>query len=726
MRMHRSKRLKPSLKTKRGTSKRDAVKSCFDESEAKVFVAKYSTLPKDLALRIYTSRLIGKDPDLVLHGGGNTSVKLRMKNIVGEEQDVLYVKGSGVDLATIGPDGFVGLDLNFLRKLRNLESLSDEEMENQLQIHKISALSPDPSVEALLHAFLPHKYVDHTHADSILVLTNQRYAEDLVREALGPRVAVLPYIMSGLPLAKEVVEQYERDTQVEAIVILNHGIFTFGDDTRTSYEGMISYVSKADIYIDKKIKGKTLMTPRKDLTPPKDFASSAARVAQAIRGTCAHRVSNEKLRRFYTVIRNIPDLVEASLSKEAKEICDSGVLTPDHVIWTKNRSVYIEGIPGNDDELRRIVMESVNHYKADYDQYFEVQVKAKEIKREKLDPYPRIFFIAGVGLVALGLTRKGARITADIAEHTIRTKVRTRGLGEYLPISDSHVFDIEYWSLQQKKLDRASPLPLQGQVAIITGAGGTIGYGIADRLLAAGAVVVISDIDEPRLEKVHSILASKYDKSQIESIVFDVTNYESVENAFREISLRLGGLDIVVPNAGIAYVAKIEDLDPKKFDELIAVNLKGTFNVIKASVSIFKRQGTGGNIVVISSKNVFDPGASFGAYSASKAGAHQIAKIAALELAELGVRVNMINPDAVFGDEEVSSKLWEIVGPERMKSRGLDPEGLREYYRQRNLLKARVLAEHVGNVVVFFASEQTPTTGATIPVDGGIPAAFPR
>ncbi|MEE8480027.1 MAG: SDR family NAD(P)-dependent oxidoreductase, partial [Desulfobacterales bacterium] len=218
----------------------------------------------------------------------------------------------------------------------------------------------------------------------------------------------------------------------------------------------------------------------------------------------------------------------------------------------------------------------------------------------------------------------------------------------------------------------------------------------------------------------------KYSESQVESIVFDVTNYPSVEKAFVEISRRLGGIDIVVPNAGIAHVAKIEDLDPEKLDQVIAVNLKGTFTVIKASVPIFRRQGTGGNIVVISSKNVFDPGAAFGAYSASKAGAHQISKIAAMELAELGVRVNMVNPDAVFGDEKVCSKLWELVGPERMKSRGLDADGLREYYCERSLLKVHILAEHVGNAVVFFASDLTPTTGATLPVDGGNPAAFPR
>jgi NAD(P)-dependent dehydrogenase (short-subunit alcohol dehydrogenase family) len=432
------------------------------------------------------------------------------------------------------------------------------------------------------------------------------------------------------------------------------------------------------------------------------------------------------MRRFYAEIRDGDKMRKVSLAREMKEICQSGVLTPDHILWTKNRAVYIEDIPEDDIPLRQTVEKCVNEFKVSYEKYFKSQVAEKKVTCEPLDPYPRIFLVKGVGLVALGFTRKAAQIGADIAEHAIQAKLLAMTLGKYVPISDSHMFDMEYWSLQQKKLGRTSPDLLQGQVALITGGGGAVGLGIADRLLAHGAAVVISDIDETRLQKVYSILAAKYGEGRLEKICFDVTDYAAVEQAFAETSRWLGGLDLLVPNAGIAHVAKIEDLDPARLDQVMAVNLKGTFNVIKASIPIFKRQGTGGNIVAVSSKNVFDPGAAFGAYSASKAAVHQISKIAALELAELGVRVNLINPDAIFGDAEVSSKLWELVGPERMRSRGLDPEGLKEYYRQRNLLKVQVLAEHVGNAVVFFASEQTPTTGATLPVDGGIPAAFPR
>jgi len=701
--------------------------SAFSETAAKEFVEHYPDIPEELALRIYTSRLIGGNAHLVLHGGGNTSVKLNQRNIFKENQEILYVKGSGVDLASIEPQGYSGLDISFLRKLRNLNSLSDEEMENQLEIRKVKSSSPNPSVEALLHAFLPHKYIDHTHADSVLILTNLKHGKSLIKKALGSKVAVLPYTSSGLPLAQEVVSRYEKDTDIEAIVILNHGIFTFSEDARTSYERMIDYVNRAESFVKKELRGKTLMTPRTDIASFKNMETVTARVAQTVRGVCAHQASDGSLRRFYVETRNEPDLLKISLSREAKTICASGVLTPDHAIRTKNKMVYVESVQENDNDLKDIIKRNVESFKQHYHHYFHEQQNNKGLDRKELDPYPPVLLIAGLGLISLGFTRKDARIAADIAEHTVRAKLNAGVLGEYIPIFDSHIFDMEYWNLQQRKLHLSSSTPLlQGQVAVITGGGGAIGFGIADRLLATGAVVVLSDVDEPRLQKARSILVEKYSESQVEIITFDVTNYPSVEKAFDKISRRLGGIDIVIPNAGIAHVARIEDLDPDKLDNVIAVNLKGTFNTIKASIPVFKRQGTGGNIVVISSKNVFDPGAAFGAYSASKAGAHQISKIAAMELAELGVRVNMINPDAVFGDEEISSKLWDLIGPDRMKCRGLDCQGLKEYYRDRNLLKASVLAEHVGNAVVFFASNQTPTTGASLPVDGGIPSAFPR
>ncbi len=547
-----------------------------------------------------------------------------------------------------------------------------------------------------------------------------------MKEALGTKIAVLPYIMSGLPLAKAVIEQYEKTPDIDGIVIINHGIFTFAEDAGTSYEKMIAYVTGAEAYIEGQIQDRPLMTPRKDLSRPVNPESALARCVQVIRGACAHPGNDGKLRRFYAEARSDSDLTDISLSKEALEICRSGVLTPDHAIRTKNIMAYVESVPEDDEDLKKIINHAVDIFKDDYHRYFHENATVRGTDQSLSDPFPLLFFVGGLGLIALGTTRNAARIAADIGEHGIRAKLRANALGAYIPISDDHIFDMEYWSLQQKKLSNSPPPRLQGQVAVITGGGGAIGFGIAKQLLAAGAAVVISDIDKDRLETAYSILTLEYEKSLIERIIFDVTDYKSVEKAYEEIACKFGGIDIVVPNAGIAHVAKIEDLEPEKLDQVIAVNLKGTFTVIKASIPIFRRQGTGGNIVMISTKNVFDPGAAFGAYSASKAGAHQLSKIAALELAEMGVRVNMVNPDAVFGDEKVCSGLWELVGPDRMKSRGLDPEGLQEYYCQRSLLKQRVLAEHVGNAVVFFASDLTPTTRAALPVDGGNSAAFPR
>jgi rhamnose utilization protein RhaD (predicted bifunctional aldolase and dehydrogenase)/NAD(P)-dependent dehydrogenase (short-subunit alcohol dehydrogenase family) len=698
----------------------------YSEHEAKTWPARYPGIPEALALRVYTSRLIGEEPALVLPGGGNASVKCRLQTVVGEEVEAVFIKGSGADLATVTPEGFCGLGLVPLRKLRTLESLDDEEIENQLGIHRLSARSPDPSVEALVHAFLPHAYVDHTHADSILVLTHQENGNKLIQEALGPKVAVIPYVMPGFLLAKAAIAAYDREPGIDALVVMDHGIFTFAEDSRTSYARMIDYVSRAEDFIVSRLKYKPLFPLRSESKGLADPGPALARWAPAIRGACAFRESPALLRRFYVEARTDSAMVEASLALFAKTLCESGVLTPDHAIRTKNRMVFLDFLPESDSDLRQAVGQKVEQFAGRYRRYFQDQAGRRDFSGPMLDPWPRLFLVAGLGLLALGFTRKAARVNADIGEHTILAKARAMALGEYVPIPEHHAFDMEYWPLQQKKLPHSGASPLEGQVAVITGAAGAIGFGIARQVLKAGALVVLTDIDQARLENVLSLLRQEFEEERIEGLALDVTDLSSVEKGFREICRRTGGIDLVVPNAGMAYVARLEDLDPARFDEVLAVNLKGTFSIIKAAIPIFKRQGTGGNIVVISSKNVFDPGPAFGAYSASKAGAHQLSKIAAMELAEMGVRVNMINPDAVFGDEKVCSGLWELVGPERMKSRGLDPEGLKAYYCQRSLLKKEVLAEHVGNAVVFFASDLTPTTGATLPVDSGIPGAFPR
>ncbi len=680
-------------------------------------MAAYPDISADMAACLAVTRKIGADPELVLHGGGNTSFKTTVNDIFEETVDTLYVKASGADMTHIEPSEFTGLRLRPLQRLRALERLDDHEMVNQLALNRLEADSPAPSVEALLHAFLPSKFIVHSHADAILGVTNRADGRDLIFRVLGKDVVVLAYEKSGLPLAKKAAEAWERQKTADTLIILQHGIFTMADTAFEAYERMEACVRQADSWL------RQHQPAMGGDTGSVCDQSTRARVIQMIRGGCLPTEDNDKKRPFLAEARTGSDMAAASRCREARAICESGVLTPDHAIRTKNRYVYLDHIPDSDEDLAALIREEVDRYQADYRQYFNTH--AGRPAPAMLDPLPRIFLIAGMGMVALGKTPKEARVAADIAEHTVLTKRRC-GADNYQPIAENHVFDMEYWPLQLQKLRPDRRQPLAGKVAVVTGAAGAIGCGIADRLMAAGAVVAVADIDQAGLTKVCELLRKKHGRDKTVPILFDVSDYGATAGALEQVVLTCGGLDILVPNAGTAYVAKLEDIDPDKFQRVISVNLMGCFNLIKAAVPVFRRQAIGGDIVVISSKNVFDPGAAFGAYSASKAAAHQIGRIAALELAELGVRTNLVNPDAVFGDEAVPSKLWETIGPDRMKARGLDPEGLKEYYRQRNLLKKSVTAEHVGNAVVFFASGLTPTTGATLPVDGGVAAAFPR
>jgi len=696
------------------------MKNRYDEKKAQAFVRSYPQCPPELALRVYTSRLLGAEVDLVLHGGGNTSVKCGITNLVGEEQEILYIKGSGWDLGAIEPQGFPGLDLAYLRKLRQVAALSDAEMVNQFRTHLLDAASPNPSIETLVHAFLPHRFIDHTHADAIVTLTNRKDAEKHLRAALGDNIGILPFVMPGVPLAQAMAELYEAKPGIDCIILKNHGIFTFGEEAKTAYELMIDYVSRAEAYLATFGDG---ATPGAVVEPG---LVQPSLVLPILRGALSFFEESGRRRTMQLTVRQNPAILAALARPEAKELFGNGVLTPDHVIRTKNYPLWLEVAGLDEEEIRAAVQAGLARYQEEYRQYFAAQMTAKKVSRIRLDSLPRVVLVPGLGLVAAGFTRKDAEIGADIAEHTIAAKLRGAPLGPYLELGQDAIFDMEYWDLEQAKLGKAKPKPLEGRTALVTGGGGAIALGIGRKLLEAGARVFMTDINQERLEMVCRNLADTFGSRMVSPLVMDVTSEESVHLGLAQLIMQSGGLDILVPNAGIAHVAKLADLSEAAFRQVMEVNCLGVFQVIKGAIPIFKRQGTGGSIVINSSKNVFAPGASFGAYSASKAGAHQLGKIAALELAEFGVRVNMINADAIFDDAGVSSGLWDVVGPERMRSRNLDPEGLKDYYRQRNLLKTTVQADHVGNAVVFFASEQTPTTGATLPVDGGIMAAFPR
>ncbi len=702
------------------------MKNRYRKHEAREFVLAQPACHPDLARRIYTSRLIGRESCLVLHGGGNTSVKLPKETLLGEMKDALYIKGSGWDLATIQEPGFPALDLAYLRRLRALDALTDEEMVNQCLTHLFDSASPPPSIEALVHAFLPHRFVDHTHADAIVTLTNMAEPEARLRDILGDTIAILPWIMPGFPLAKTVSACYENRPDIEAIILGNHGIFTFAETAEQAYGRMIHFVSLAEEYLHSQQQKKGGKKKRRGAPSP-----DPGIFLPLLRGALTRDASSPFLLHIRT-----NEVIRQRLDRErAREIFSTGVLTPDHVIRTKNYPLWLDVREFTEEErMAETIASAMAIYESAYTGYFQEQVAARNESRIMLDSKPRLIFAPGLGIIGVGVTEKDAVIAADIGEHTLVAKAMGAAVAPYQELAAGHIFDMEYWSLEQAKLKKGKMLaasrPLAGRTALVTGGGGAIAVGIGRQLLAAGARVFLSDIDPVRLQRVCELLGQEFDPTMISGIAMDVTEAASVQQGLHEIVMKYGGLDILVPNAGLALVSTLAELDDLALKRALDVNLIGVFQMIKAATPIFRRQRRTGHlpahIIINSSKNVFAPGAAFGAYSASKAGAHQLGKIAALELAEIGVRVNMINADGIFADHGISSGLWDVVGPDRMRSRNLDPAGLQEYYRNRNLLKTEVLADHVGHAVVFFASGLTPTTGATLPVDGGIAAAFPR
>jgi rhamnulose-1-phosphate aldolase/alcohol dehydrogenase len=704
------------------------MQSRWSDEEAREYVERLGPRwGEDLALRVYTSRLIGRDPDLVMHGGGNTSLKGRFTTLTGESVEALFVKGSGWDLDSIDPPGLPAVDLAHLRKLRALADLSDEEMVNQLRTHLFDAAAPNPSVETLLHAFLPHRFVDHTHADVALVLTNQprAEAEAMARDAFGPRWAIVPYVKPGFALAKLAAETFERAPGTEGLVLLNHGLFTFADDARLAYERMIDGVDRAERFAEGRARA---VRPRvAGASLERAPAGAAVRLAPALRGALAEPLGEAGWRRVILEHRGDDEILEILARDDVAAIASSNPLTPDHVIRTKGSYLLLPAdLPFDDPSaLRESAALAIGGFRAKYEAYFESNRGRARVPVRALDSFPRVILVPGMGLFAAGRTRQAARIAADIAEHTLRAKALANSIGRYTALSDGDLFDVEYWSLEQAKLGKAKEPLLAGQIALVTGAAGAIGFAICQKLVEAGGHVVATDVARDRLEAAVSELDPRRG-GLVAGVVVDVTDEGSVAGGFAEACRLFGGIDILVLNAGVAHSSPIEATDASEFRRVVDVNLVGYFLALREAAALFRRQGTGGNVIVNSSKNVFAPGREFGSYSASKAGAHQLAKVAALELAPAGVRVNMVNADAVFGDERRPSGLWQDVGPARARSRGLEPAELHDYYRQRNLLKATVTPAHVANAVLFFASNATPTTGATLPVDGGIPEAFPR
>jgi len=681
----------------------------------------------EIVLLAYATRLVGSHPDLAMHGGGNTSLKGMVATLAGDDVAALFVKASGVAMDTITPSGFVCLDHAYLKKLRTVSSLTDEIMAGEFRMRMLKPGDALPSIETLMHAFIDRTAVVHTHPTAILTLANRSRGEETIVAALGGGVGVVPYVSSGLALGRAVADELDRGKDNPAIVVMHHGLITWGASPKQAYDNTIEMVNRAEEYIRESRRQIFFLNTA---TAVETARKRYTKIAPLLRGQLspASDDPDNPYKKMLLAPLISRDALEFLDSPRARDLACTAPLTPDYLVRTKASPLFIENPDYDDMEvLRRRLAGEIESFSARYDAYVKkYSPRLPEFDASGFDPLPRVVLLPGLGAVCAGPDLGMARIARDITEQALIVKraICETG-GTYLGLTEDHLFDMEFRAFQRAKVAGKGPLPLRGSVAIVTGAAGAIGSGICEELLRQGCTVAATDLAGENLDAMAFTLKGMYGDRAF-GVPLDVTDSASVSAAFEKTVEAFGGIDIVVINAGLAHVSSLTEINLDAFRKLERVNIEGTLLLLAQAGKLFKLQNTAGDVVLVSTKNVFAPGAKFGAYSATKAASHQLCRIASLEFADMGVRVNMVSPDAVFSHGSRKSGLWAQVGPDRMKARGLDEKGLEEYYRQRNLLKARVTAEHVARAVVFFVTHQTPTTGATIPVDGGLPDSTPR
>lgn len=649
------------------------MKSLYDDDAA----------PSDpLEMRAYTSRLLGREPSLVLHGGGNTSVKVRTTDFFGDPVDALYVKGSGWDLASIEPEGFSPVRLDVLRRLAAFESLSDPDMVREQRAALLNPSAPNPSVEAILHALIPSVFVDHTHADAVVTLTNTPDGEERVRALYGDRVLYIPYVMPGFVLARKVFE-LTRDvdwSKLEGMVLLKHGVFTFADDGKTAYERMITLVDEAERALDEA--GATSAPARAEAREPDLLLLADLRRAASTTAKCA------------LIARHDGSEAACGFSSrpDVADLATRGPVTPDHVIRTKRvPAVLVNDLAGEVEDYARA-------YRAYFARHDDGELTA-------LDPAPRWAVWKDRGTVAFGPTVKAADQVADIIEHTVRCFQWGEALGGWTPLPERDVFEMEYWELEQRKLRRGgSPPPLQGRVALVTGGATGIGRATAEELRRQGAAICVLDIKAQ--------VAETFDAPDALGLVCDVTDRAAVDAAVARCVRTFGGLDILVSNAGnFPPSERIGEIDEESWSRTLDLNLTGHMRVMRAAAPFLER-GVEPSMLVVASRNVPAPGPGAAAYSASKAALTQLARVVALELGPKGVRVNLLHPDKIFDTELWSDEKIAL----RAENYGLTVEE----YKRNNLLGVEITTSDVAGIACAMVGPLfRSTTGAQIPVDGG-------
>jgi rhamnose utilization protein RhaD (predicted bifunctional aldolase and dehydrogenase)/NAD(P)-dependent dehydrogenase (short-subunit alcohol dehydrogenase family) len=686
------------------------MRSRWVDGDAQAAVEHYGRLGvgNDLALRVYTTRLLGQDPQLVLHGGGNTSVKTRMADLVGEETEVLCVKGSGADMAAIEPAGLPAVRLAPLRKLRARDALPDDELVRIQRANLIDPTAPNPSVEMLLHAFMPHAFVDHTHASAVLSLIDQPNGAELCAEVYDGRMGFVPYLMPGFGLAKKAAAVYEADRNVEGLILHKHGIFTFGASAREAYERMIEMVTRAEERLARRRNSVFV-----GIELPERIAAYSE-VAPILRGACSVKDAAVEgaWRRLIFDFRTSSAILNYVNGSEVMRYGQAGVVTPDHTIWTKNRPLIVPAPEeGKLADFERAAKSAARDFVDGYMAYFTRNNARHEGTKRPLDPLPRVILVPGLGLIGLGRTKRDARIAADLAEAALKVVTDAEAIGRFESIGDADMFDIEYWSLEQAKLGSEPDRPLAGQIAVITGAGGVIGAATARAFAAAGAELALFDVDERA-----AVARAKEIGGAAMAVKCDVTDAASVRAAFVRVVEAFGGVDIAVSNAGTAWMGLIGEVDEAVLKQSFEVNFYGHQRVAQNAVKVMRAQGTGGCLLFNVSKQAINPGPRFGPYGLPKAATLFLVRQYALDYGAAGIRSNAVNADRVR-----SGLLNADLIAERSAARGLSERD----YMAGNLLGREVTAEDVAQAFLHQALE-LKTTGDVTTVDGGNIAAALR
>ena len=682
-----------------------AMQSRWSEQEQAATVERYVGRghPADLAMRVYTTRILGQDPELVLHGGGNTSVKTVLPDADGTAVDVLCVKGSGWDMATIEPAGLPAVRLRPLQALAAFDSLTDERMVMLQRRLLMDPGAPNPSIEAILHAILPFRHVDHTHANAIVGLTNQPHGADLIRE-LYPDSIIVPYVMPGFDLAKACDAAFKAQSDGQGMILLKHGIFTFSDDPREAYEAMIDMVDKAERRL---ARGRAVVFAT---VPPPQGLHPAAAIAPILRGAIAQPGSIEgQPRRLVLVHRTSESILALCNASDAAALVSRGNATPEHVIRIKRAGLALPAPTGDLGAYRRLVEATVECYAADYRAYFERNNARVGGDRVMLDPKPRVFYVAGLGLFAAGPTRKDALAAADVAEATVNVITWAEGMERFEPLPEADLFDIEYWSLEQAKLAKSGEKPLTRQVAVVTGAAGGLGLAIAEALRAEGAEVALLDINEVVLREQAARIGGL-------AVPCDLTDPAAVDAAVATVAETFGGVDILASNAGAAFQGRMVDVDDTVLHKAFALNFYAHHYVARAAVRVMEKQGTGGALLFNVSKQAVNPGPDFGPYGTSKAALLALMRQYAVEHGPSGITSNAVNADRIR-----TGLMTDAMVAERSQARGLSPEA----YMRGNLVGREVSGGDVAAAFVHLAKARS-STGAVLTVDGGNVAAMMR